>query len=160
MDDGPEEGRANQSNVDGSRQQETTILEIFVQEKGTEVTKSTKGEDSKTKNWRYIPPKDGEPTEKFVKNKITGKKEKRMWCANPKCHHWTNSHSTEQHGAGLIPSSTPVKAGDLQLQSSLKTFMSKATGNPHLKKDQKQLKTLLSQMLHDESKNDGSIDSD
>jgi hypothetical protein len=47
--------------------------------KKTIESSKTQGDASKTKSWRFIPPKDGEPTEKFVDNKATGKKEnKRM----------------------------------------------------------------------------------
>jgi hypothetical protein len=48
-------------------------------------TYKSKGDDSKTKSWRYVPPKDGKPNEKFVENKVTGKKEKIMWCGHTKC---------------------------------------------------------------------------
>jgi hypothetical protein len=96
-----------------------------------------------------------------VDNKATGKKEnKRMWCGNPKCYPWTTSHTTKQHG---LPSqgSSFMKAGDLQLQSSLKKFMSNTTGKKLSKKDHKQLKMMLSQMLHDKTENDKAfVDSD
>jgi hypothetical protein len=127
------------------------------------MAKKDKGEkqDSKTKSWKYIAPKAGEPDTKTVKN-MNGQQEKHYWCGHAACHCWTLSHSTTGHDM-QGRKGDPLKAGNRKLQGSLKTFLAQSSdGKTKLsKKECKQLQALLTTMNHDEdSKANGSVEVD
>jgi hypothetical protein len=114
-------------------------------------------------SWKYAAPKTGESETKWVK-KTDGTEEKCLRCGHKQCKRWTLSHGTEGHGQ-KDPTSTSqktLKAEDMKLQSSLKTFLAstKESQKQLCKKDCQQLQALLTTMHHSEESDVGSVNSD
>jgi hypothetical protein len=118
-----------------------------------QLEKGKPSQGDKGMSWKCVAPKPGKAETKTETN-ADGKKEKWLWCAHKKCHHWTLSHDTSGRAAPSETSSSgkPPKTENLKVQSSLKKFLSTASGakNKLSCKDRQKLKALLTMMKHNE----------